>query len=78
MESSDACAEIDNTFRLYAAYCRGGFDFTLLFEESILSILPLLLLLIVTPFRILYLFRKQKKVVLSALLPFKLVRLARM
>ena len=32
------CTSIDNTVQLYAGHCRGGFDFPLLFEESILII----------------------------------------
>lgn len=35
------CTSIDNTVQLYAGHCRGGFDFPLLFEESILIILPI-------------------------------------
>ena len=35
------CTSIDNTVQLYAGHCRGGFDFALLFEESILVILPI-------------------------------------
>ena len=35
------CTSIDNTVRLYAGHCRGGFDFSLLFEESILILLPI-------------------------------------
>lgn len=57
-----SCKLVDDTFGPYAESCRGGFDFTLLFEESILSILPLILLLTVTPFRILYLVRRSIKV----------------
>lgn len=40
------------------AGCRDGFDFTLLFEESMLSILPATILLIASPFRIKYLLSK--------------------
>lgn len=36
------CVRIDNTVQLYAHECRGGFDFPLLFEESILILLPVL------------------------------------
>lgn len=35
------CIAIDNTVQLYAGECRGGFDFPLLFEESILILLPI-------------------------------------
>ena len=74
MTTWPSCARIDDSFGPHAKYCRGGFDFTLLFEESILSIAPLALLLIVAPFRIAYLFKRRTKVVRSALLFVKLVR----
>ena len=73
MATSAFCKQIDNTFGPYAGACRGGFDFTLLFEESILSILPLALLLIVVPFRISYLVRRTIKVNPSTWLASKLV-----
>ncbi|KAL1981958.1 hypothetical protein VTN96DRAFT_1970 [Rasamsonia emersonii] len=77
MESySASCAETDNTFRLYALSCRGGFDFTLLFEETILAVLPLALLVLVVPFRVFYLFRRPRKVVHSVLLPLKIATYA--
>lgn len=69
-----SCQEIDNTFHLHALYCRGGFDFTLLFEESILTLLPLCLFLIISPLRIVYLLRKRRKVIKAVLLPVKIVR----
>lgn len=68
-----SCSQIDDTFRLHALYCRGGFDFTLLFEETILTVLPLALLLIVAPFRIWYLFKKETKVIHSSILSIKIV-----
>ena len=68
-----SCVQIDNTFGPYAEYCRGYFDFTLLFEETILTILPLGLLLLVAPFRIAYLFKRQRKVNESPLIHLKLV-----
>jgi hypothetical protein len=76
MAAISNCTSVDKTFGPYAgSQCRGGFDFTLLFEESILSILPLALVLGVAPFRILYLWRKQTKVATSGLLYMKLVRI---
>lgn len=72
--STPSCAHVDNTFGPYAGDCRGGFDFTLLFEQTILSIAPLALLLILAPLRIWYLSKKQTKVVRGKLLPSKLVR----
>lgn len=41
------CISIDNTVQLYAGDCRGGFDFPLLFEESILILLPILLAVLI-------------------------------
>lgn len=73
MEAPD-CAAVDNTFGPHAAGCRGDFDFTLLFEETILSLAPLVLLLLLAPPRIIRLFKSDKKVVRSYLLPLKLVR----
>jgi len=74
--ASDAgqhCA-VDNSFGPYAGeHCRGGFDFTLLFEDAILSIIPIALVLCVAPNRIGYLWRKKTKVSKSLLLPAKLV-----
>lgn len=69
-----SCARIDDTFGPYAKHCRGGFDFTLFFEESILSIVPLVLLLLIAPVRILYLFRRSIKVNHSFLSICKVVR----
>ncbi|KAL8732959.1 MAG: hypothetical protein Q9166_002357 [cf. Caloplaca sp. 2 TL-2023] len=71
--SSTACPAVDDTFGPHARSCRGGFDFTLLFEETILSILPLCVLLVVVPFRTLYLVRRTVKVEQNRLLPWKLV-----
>ena len=68
-----SCEQVDDTFGPYAGNCRGGFDFTLLFQDSILSILPLALLLLVVPFRISYLFRRTIKVDPSSWLASKLV-----
>lgn len=68
-----SCTLVDESFGPYAGHCRGGFDFTLLFEESILSILPLVLLLGIIPLRIVYLVRRSVKVERGILLPLKLV-----
>ncbi|GAM36282.1 vacuolar glutathione S-conjugate transporter [Talaromyces pinophilus] len=55
-----ACADAaDDAFGpAVGAGCRDGFDFTLLFEQSILSILPAAIILIASPFRIKYLLSK--------------------
>lgn len=71
--SAASCRLVDDTFGPSVGRCRGGFDFTLLFEESILSLLPLLLLLGIVPLRILYLFKRSLKVTGRALLLSKLV-----
>lgn len=73
MATPISCKQVDDTFGPYAEGCRGGFDFTLLFEESILSMLPLGLLLIVVPFRVFYFFRRAIKVDPSSWLALKLV-----
>ncbi|ORY11757.1 hypothetical protein BCR34DRAFT_455438, partial [Clohesyomyces aquaticus] len=72
--STDVCAAVDNSFGPYAGEsCRGGFDFTLFFEDTILSILPLALILCILPFRVFYLWKKTTKVSRSLLLPTKLL-----
>jgi hypothetical protein len=68
-----SCHDLDNTLRIDAGFCRGGFDFSLLFEETILEILPISLILIVIPFRLWHLFQKRHKVERSLLLFLKLV-----
>ena len=72
--STMSCAHIDNTFGPYAKQCRGGFDFTLFFEETILSILPLVIILLITPARIWYMIRRTNKVTGSQLFVLKSVR----
>jgi hypothetical protein len=74
--SSSLCSVIDDTFGPYAGDCRGGLDFTLLFEESILSILPLALVLLAAPLRLLHLYKGGVKVTQSPLLRLKLVSVA--
>ena len=69
-----SCAVIDDTIGPYALECRDSFDFTLLFEEAILCIVPFVILLLITPLRLLHLHRERSKVVESRLLLFKLVR----
>ncbi|KAI1277349.1 ABC transporter [Xylaria sp. FL0933] len=41
--------------------CRGGFDFTLLFEESVLSLLPAALFILVAALRVVYLVKSRTK-----------------
>ena len=68
-----SCHDLDNTLRIDAGSCRGGFDFSLLFEESILQILPILLMLIIAPVRLWQLLHTRNKVVSSFLVFIKLV-----
>ncbi|KMU89707.1 hypothetical protein CIHG_07514 [Coccidioides immitis H538.4] len=75
-QNLSTCGRIDDTFGPYALHCRGGFDFTLLFEETFLTIIPVGLLLLVIPFRVYYLFKKQKKVNDGPLVHLKLTALA--
>lgn len=56
--------------------CRGGFDFTLLFEESILTIPVQTALLLVVPWRLSRLLRSQRKTRGNWLLAPKLVRIS--
>ena len=53
--------------------CHDGFDFTLLFEETILTIGPLSLVLLALPFRLYLLSRTDPKVRLGWLHTLKLV-----
>jgi ATP-binding cassette subfamily C (CFTR/MRP) protein 1 len=53
--------------------CRGGFDFTLFFEETILRVPVQALFLYLLPYRIIELIRMEKKVRPGVLRPVKLV-----
>lgn len=53
---------VDDSFGPWAQGCRGGFDFTLLFEESILAIPVLCLFIIVVPFRMAQLGKTDDKI----------------
>jgi ATP-binding cassette subfamily C (CFTR/MRP) protein 1 len=65
----------DDSFGPWAGFrCRGGFDFTLLFEEVILGLpVQCLLLLLLLP-RMMQLARRNSKVKSGLLRPFKAVR----
>lgn len=71
--SGPLCRALDNTIRAGMGPCRGGFDFSLLFEETILGILPISIAILVVPFRIWRLIHKRRKVVDSWLFLSKLV-----
>ncbi|KAJ5249016.1 hypothetical protein N7468_000467 [Penicillium chermesinum] len=70
--SGPSCHDLDNSMHAWAGSCRGGFDFTLLFEETILTILPISLILILVPWRLWQLMQQNHKVNSSVLLPLKL------
>ncbi|KAJ5698548.1 hypothetical protein N7462_000553 [Penicillium macrosclerotiorum] len=70
--SRPSCRDLDNTVRIGTGSCRGGFDFSLLFEEIVLEILPIVLILILIPVRIWQLSQKRRKVVSSWILPVKM------
>lgn len=61
--SLSVCNQQDNSFGPHAGECRGGFDFTLLFEETILTLVPATLSLLVIPPRVWFLLQRRKKVV---------------
>lgn len=65
----------DDSFGPWAGLgCRGGFDFTLLFEEAILTIPLQCLLLLIVPFRIVHLSKLENRVGSGFLQPLKAVR----
>ena len=59
MNSSGLCVSAaDDAFGPQVQHCRGGHDFTLLFEQAILTIIPATALLVAVPFRVLHLLRQ--------------------
>ncbi|AEO61238.1 ABC transporter [Thermothelomyces thermophilus ATCC 42464] len=69
-----SCVRVDDSFGPHAGDCRGGFDFTLLFEETILRLAPAGLLLIALPLRVWYLSKLSRKLVSAKrALPIKIV-----
>ncbi|KAI9368784.1 P-loop containing nucleoside triphosphate hydrolase protein [Aspergillus egyptiacus] len=60
--TSDFCARVDDSWRVHALSCRGGFDFTLLFEELALCALPITIAVILSPLRIYSLLQTSSKV----------------
>jgi hypothetical protein len=68
-------SQCDKSFGPYVHGCRGGFDLTLLFEESILIVPITVLLLLAAPCRATYLLRKNSvKVETNYWLYCKIVR----
>lgn len=69
-----SCGVIDDSFGPHAGDCRGGFDLTLLFQESILVVPITSVLLLAVPYRIFYLLRERiAKAERGALLYCKIV-----
>jgi ATP-binding cassette, subfamily C (CFTR/MRP), member 1 len=64
----------DDVFGPVVQGCRSNFDFTLFFEQTILSIGPAALLLLFAPPRMIQLWRESKKTVSSRFLLYKTVR----
>lgn len=74
LNGSASCAQFpDNSWGPVVDDCARSFDFTLLFEESILSILPSVILLLFAPVRLVSLSRKKRVVGGNALRFGKLV-----
>lgn len=78
MDSTRCPVIVDRSFGPWAGQCRGGFDFTLLFEETILALLPTCAFLLACPSRLLYLRSKPIRVKRSILMYSKLVRSLRL
>ncbi|KAL4880341.1 P-loop containing nucleoside triphosphate hydrolase protein [Aspergillus karnatakaensis] len=64
---------VDTSFGPWAGACRGAFDFTLLFEESILSLPLQCIFLLLLPIRLLQLVRADTKIAVTGLRNWKLV-----
>ncbi|KAH8681655.1 putative ATP-binding cassette transporter [Xylariales sp. PMI_506] len=68
---------VDSTLGPWAGdNCRGGFDFTVTFEQAILTLIPASLFLIVSPFRTLFLAKKRITTLSHPLLFIKLTAVA--
>jgi hypothetical protein len=68
------CLEADSSFGpSVPPGCRSGFDFTLYFEQAILSIVPAVLFLLITAVRLVQLFRANIVTVPSSIHEVKLV-----
>lgn len=78
MDSTSCSTTVDHTFGPWAGQCRGGFDFTLLFEETILALFPICAFLLTCPSRLLYLKGKPVRVEKSILMYSKLVSIPRL
>ncbi|KAL2022218.1 hypothetical protein VTK56DRAFT_5828 [Thermocarpiscus australiensis] len=66
------CITVDDNLGPWAGpSCRGGLDFTLLFEEAILSLLPTVLLVIAALLQVAYLYGRPRQTSNGNLLPLK-------
>ena len=74
--SSKCLGSADNDFGPAVLGCRNGFDFTLLFEQTILSLVPSLLLLLLIPFRIYQLYTTSTKTIREANVYLKFVSIS--
>ncbi|OJJ03355.1 hypothetical protein ASPVEDRAFT_133501 [Aspergillus versicolor CBS 583.65] len=67
----DGCQpEVDNVFGPVVSYCRDEFDFTLLFEQAILSMAPSALVLAASAYRLRVLYRQPSKTIPAASVPW--------
>ncbi|KAL5046465.1 hypothetical protein BDW71DRAFT_181773 [Aspergillus fruticulosus] len=67
----DGCRpEADNVFGPVVTSCRDGFDFTLLFEQAILSMAPSALVLAASAYRLRVLYRQPSKTISAASVPW--------
>lgn len=72
---SNCSLDADNVFGpVVPLGCRNGFDFTLLFEQSILGILPAAVFLLASPLRVGYLIKKDARTQRNSPRFVKLVR----
>lgn len=63
MELVNSSCIKDDTFGPFVdASCRGGYDFTILFEEAVFCLVPVLILLLALPLRLKSLFSRPRRV----------------
>src|SRR3569833_3057457 len=74
METPQCSVQADDVFGpTIASSCRGGFDFTLLFEQALLGIAPAVIFALAFPPRFAYLARTETKTLAGPLRVWKLV-----
>lgn len=68
------CSQADDLFGPFIDHqCRGGFDFTLLFEQTVLSMIPAAAFILAFPWRITNLTKSRPKTFLTPVRFWKLV-----